>query len=78
MNFEELSNPWSEFRLPDGRLMRIRHVLVDVTCTGIGEDGNPSYNLNYAPPIVWIEPTVAEKAVQKLADSPNAQKGSLQ
>lgn len=75
MNFDEISNPWSVYRLPNGREMRIRHVLMDVTCTGTGPDGNPNYHLNYAPPIVWIEPTEVQRAVQMTEPAP---KGALQ
>jgi hypothetical protein len=75
MNFDELSNPWSEFRLPDGRLMRIRHVLAEVICTGVDATGSQMYHLNFAPPIVWIEPTPEQKLAQIAETAP---KGALQ
>ena len=73
MNFDELSNPWSEYLLPDGRKMRIRHILVEVTQDGVGPDGNPNYNLNYAPPIIWIEPIQKDEQI-----SESSPKGALQ
>jgi hypothetical protein len=74
MNFDELSNPWSEYLLSDGRKMRIRHVLVDVVQSGIDPNGLPIYNVNIAPPIVWIEPAPQDNPLLGL----NEQKGSLQ
>jgi hypothetical protein len=71
MTFDELSNPWSEYLLPDGRKMRVRHILMNVVLTGSGADEQLS--VNFAPPIVWIEPISPE---DPLAES--APKGHLQ
>lgn len=83
-DFEELKNPWSEYTLPDGRLMRVRHILSDVTQTGIGPDRIAIYNLNFHP-IISIEPTESQKAAlieqaRKTQDdsSDNHSKGTLQ
>jgi len=48
MDFEELKNPWSEYRAPDGRILRVRHVLTEVTQSGLADDGTPNYTLNFA------------------------------
>lgn len=80
MDFEELKNPWSEYRLPDGRTMRVRHILTDVIQTGTDADGLAQYHLNFGA-MVHIEPTAAQKAAiveqsnkaqeaQKLASTP--------
>ena len=61
MDFEELKNPWSEYRLPDGRIMRCRHILMDVIHIGIDPDGNPKYHLNFCA-MVHIDPTERQKA----------------
>jgi hypothetical protein len=81
-DFEELKNPWSEYKLPDGRLMRVRHILSDVTQTGIGPDGVPIYNLNFYP-VISIEPTEAQKAAfieqaRKVQETDDHPKGTLQ
>lgn len=60
MDFEELKNPWSEYRLPDGRLMRCRHILTDIIQTGLDLDGLPQYHLNFGA-MVHIEPTEQQK-----------------
>jgi hypothetical protein len=74
MNFDELSNPWSEYLLPDGRKMRIRLVLVDLIQSGTDPAGLPIYGVNIAPPIVWVEPVPQDNPLIGL----NEQKGSLQ
>jgi hypothetical protein len=61
MDFEELKNPWSEYRLPDGRLMRCRHILTDVVQTGVDSDGVAQYHLNFGV-MIHIEPTEKQKA----------------
>lgn len=60
MDFEELSNPWSHYKLPDGRTMRVRHILTDVLQTGTDPDGLPMYHLNFGA-MVHIEPTEGQK-----------------
>lgn len=60
MDFEELSNPWSHYKLPDGRTMRVRHILTDVLQTGIDPEGLPMYHLNFGA-MVHIEPTEEQK-----------------
>jgi hypothetical protein len=72
MTFDELSNPWSEYLLPDGRKMRIRHVLIDVVPAGIMPDGQPAYNLKFSMPLIWIEPAMPDQPAE------SAPKGALQ
>lgn len=84
MDFRELSNPWSEYELPDGRKVRVRHILTDVTQTGIDADGHAQYHLNFGV-MVHIEPTEKQKAAvieqsnkaQEAAGN-NTPKGTLQ
>lgn len=71
MDFEELSNPWSHYKLPDGRTMRARHILTDVLQVGIDADGLPMYNLNFGV-MVHIDPTPEQKAAL-VEQSRNAQ-----
>ena len=61
MDFKEISNPWSEFVLPDGRKMRCRHILMDVIQTGTDPDGVPIYHLSFSA-MIHIEPTEQQKS----------------
>lgn len=60
MDFQEKTNPWSIYTLPDGRMLRVRHILTDVLQTGIDPDGLPMYHLNFGA-MVHIEPTEEQK-----------------
>ncbi len=48
MEFRELSNPWSQYELPDGTKIRIRHVLTAVKRTGTNDDGSPRYDCSFS------------------------------
>jgi hypothetical protein len=58
-DFTERSNPWSYYVLPDGRQMRVRHILTDVVQVGIDPDGLPKYNVTFQP-VIAIEPTLEQ------------------
>lgn len=49
MDFKELNNPWSEYLLPDGRKLRVRHILTQVDPNGILDaEGNQQFNLTFS------------------------------
>ncbi len=61
MEFKELSNPWSQYELPDGTKIRIRHVLTAVKRTGTNDDGSPRYDCSFSA-IAVTEPPVTQEA----------------
>lgn len=68
MEFKELLEPWSHYLLPDGRKMRCRHILMDIIQTGIDQDGNAQFHLNFGA-MVHIEPT--EEQTRKIIEESN-------
>ncbi len=48
MDFNEISNPWSHYELPDGTKIRIRHVLTSVKHTGTNDDGSLRYDCSFS------------------------------
>lgn len=47
----ESKEPWSEYKLADGSVVRVRQILVEVWRDRVQRDaeGNPVYHLNLAP-----------------------------
>lgn len=60
-DFETVSEPFSVYILPDGRRLRTKHVLTEVTQTGIDADGHAIYNVNFQP-VIAMEPTPEQSA----------------
>lgn len=76
MDFFEIANPWSIYSLPDGRKMRVRHVLVDVMKTGDDSDSNPVYAMNFQL-VAYIEPEdLASKSAKFGVSAKSLTKGS--
>ena len=61
MDFETVSEPFSVYVMPDGRKMRVKHILTEVTQTGVDVDGYAIYNVQFSP-VIALEPTPEQNA----------------
>lgn len=61
MDFETVSEPFSVYIMPDGRRMRVKHILTEVTQTGVDSDGHAMWNVQFTP-VIAIEPTPEQNA----------------
>lgn len=61
MEFETVLEPFSVYTMPDGRKMRVKHILTEVTQTGIDADGRAIYNVQFTP-VIALEPTPEQNA----------------
>jgi len=80
MDFTEIENPWSSYVLPDGRRLRVRHILIQVERHpfDVGTDGDPPYNLTFSAIAVITEPiTAGDQANFDLADGHDAAANAL-